>query len=487
MEGIKEHKKVKQPLMIITELNPLSIQKPVKSLVYAKGNLGKQVAPFHSFSQTQIRQVHENHSNDNLVFRRLCAQPPEPQYLSRHSNRIDPFFQSNILNPVTVKSQTSPKSYIQQFIGLYPAIVSILEKFLGKCSGYETGQPLKLTKAEKKRDLTKNEQENSIEIEIPPLELMTPEQFSGFANLDKKTNCKLQVIIEEADKSMNPVLERLVFGQLDALLENRIGVFLLVKVIEKSPSVLKAVEQWAFKHFSNLVINEFGSKLLQKVALQSPKFRKATLLKSLAQWNALSEHISFVFFIGSLMKIAEDKKEFTEIIFSIRSQFSSNISYRYNKRILVSFTRYCCDSDLEIVFHLLSSMFLFQEVQNDIYLALSFSILLARDNAKAKAWVLEQTPQKISKLLKIKHYRSLCELIMIDMHVSFKHKILCRLKNTLKEMIEPGQQLDDLSPSLIFAFWIVLKYFDLNHLLEDPYFCKLVVLQFEREFPGCRS
>lgn len=435
---------------------------------------------FHTFAPEQIRKVSNNHKNENLLFRRLLghrqytlrptSKPSNPQSLTSMTATVQTVRNSDYrhhpFNPLKLSDNLT-------------WIVDCLERVLGSCQNYELGEQLKLVKSEKKHLVLRSEAE---EVAIPPLSSMTPSSFLALITASKESSLKIQDLIAEVDESHLHLLESLVVPNLATLLHHRYGIYPLTKLIEKSSKVQRSVERWALENFESFVVNEFGSKMLQKLASLSQEFRKLTLQALFKNWATLSENISSVFYLGYVMKISEDKAEFSRVKDCVRQQIDHQQPLRYNKRILVSFTRYCANEDLDSVFELIKHRYLLQEVLNDVYFALCLSILLTRDHLPAKCWILEQSTPKLFKLLKIKHFRSLCETIMTDMPFDFQHKFLLSIKKFAVEFATDQVSLYELPPFFCFALWLVLKHLGVETLRQDAAFGCLVVLLFKREF-----
>lgn len=464
---------VKIPKELDVYVQPGTMVKPMK----LKGRRRNVAVTFHVFPVDQITQVNKNHREDNLLFRRLI----EPiKYSSRSTSNMNPMNSVAYSRLAPPNFQRSQEDISQFLTKSKPMIVELLESIIKGYSNYELGEQLKLIKTEKKI-LTKRSE--TLLVEIPPLNLMSPSQFLELVTSSKGISHQIQEEIALTGKEITPLLEALILPNLGLLLKHKLGIYPITKIIEKSQKIKDQVEKWALDNFKTLVVNEFGSKLLQKLSSLSVEFMAASLHILFKNWSSLSENISTVFYIGYVMKIAADKKEFTKVKECIKLQIDQSFSLRYNKRILVSFTRYCCEEDLSYVFDLLERNYLLQEVLNDVYFALCISILLTRGHKPTMIWVLEQSSSaKLYKLLKIKHFRSLCETIMIDMPGDFKKKFLFSFKKFLFESIADNLTLSELPPFLCFALWLTLKNLSNHHILEDSRFCQLVVHLFKREF-----
>lgn len=420
--------------------------------------------------------VNSNHSSENIRFRPLFSRA---KYITRHSSNTSNLPPGMFINSTSVTITQSIDSSLKRLAGKCAFVREVLEKILNSCQNYELGEQLKLVKSEKKYIVSRSDAEI---VEIPPLASVTPQQFLGLVTRNKESSLKVQDVLAEIDDSMVPLLESLILPNIAKLLHHRLGIYPLTKLIEKSTKIRVTVEKMAFENFKDLVVNEFGSKLLQKLASISDLFRVETLQVLFKNWSSLSENISSVFYLGYLMKIAPNKSEFTKVKDCILSQIDHQRPLRYNKRILVSFTRYCADGDLGFIFDLMKSRYLLQEVLNDVYFALCISILLTRNHQPTKTWILEQSTAKLYKLLKIRHFRSLCETVMLEMPEDFKFKFLLSIKRFVNESIQDQTSQEELAPPLCFALWLVLKHLGTESIREDSRFCAIVIRLFERQF-----
>lgn len=428
----------------------------------------------HSFPPEYISKVSNNHNNANLQFRRLLVHP---KYLTKPP--ISNYMTSTSVYTKSSKAFAAQNQDIifQQLREHLPQVVDNLARLLNSCQNYELGEQLKLVKNDKKHVVLRSETETT---ETLSLSSLTPQQFYCLVTTSKESSLRVQDLLAETLDPAMPLLESLVLPNLEALLHHRFGIYPLTKLIERSSKIQNAAEKWALQNFETLVVNEFGSKLLQKLASLSNNFRLETLQILFRNWSFLSENISTVFYLGYLMKISENKNEFTMVKDCILSQIDQFKSLRYNKRILVSFTRYCSDEDLDFIYNLIKSRYLLQETLNDVYFALCLSILLTRNHHPTKFWILEQSATKLYKLLKIRHFRSLCETIMSDMPGDFKLKFLLTMKKFLTESVSEQTTFHELPPYLCFALWLVTKHLDIDVLRQDSRFCGIVVRLFKR-------
>ena len=427
---------------------------------------------FHRFSFDQLIHVNINHKSENIQFRKLRSRKISTGVQLTSSYDYDQntgYHLSGVSgNHINIRR-------------IYQKIILMIENFLNSYHNYQLGCQLKLSKGEK---LYVGYQAGAKIVNIPPLESITVEGFLDLVTSSKESSLKVQGIIESASDSIIEYIVDLVIPNLDYLVFHKLGIYPLNSLIERSPIFENHVGKYALEIFNYLIVTEHGSKLLQKLAFNSNSFMQKSIKIFCKNWSFLSENISSVFYLGFVMKISSDKKDFSDIKYCIENQIDLNMPLRYNKRILVSFVRYCRIEDIEFVFRLLRKRYLLQEILNDIYFALCLSIILSRNYQPLENWLLEQDNSKLCKLLKIKHFRSLSETIVSDGTVDFKTKFLSMIKTFLKEFLTRESISQGVSSIIYFALWLVIKHLDLKILLQDTEMCRTLVFLYEVKILG---
>lgn len=160
----------------------------------------------------------------------------------------------------------------------------------------------------------------------------------------------LQRFIKKSEIIPPKILE-VVQKNLELLLFHKFGCYVVRDLLVRDREVRKAVLVTAEDHLVELLSDDYSCRVLQRLSKVDAVFRKKTFRRIISLWPTLVNQQSATFFLTiSLQLTANTSEEFQLLKRELFKDKNLILRSRFNKRILVSFVRFCTHEDLEFVY-----------------------------------------------------------------------------------------------------------------------------------------
>lgn len=167
---------------------------------------------------------------------------------------------------------------------------------------------------------------------------------SAYSSLILQRYIKKQEIIP-------PKILEVVQKHLELLLFHKFGCYVVRDLLVRDCEVRKAIVDMAEEHLVELLSDDYSCRVLQRLSKVDAVFRKKTFRRIINLWPTLVNQQSATFFLTiSLQLTANTSEEFQLLKKELFKDKNMIMRSRFNKRILVSFVRFCTPEDLEFVY-----------------------------------------------------------------------------------------------------------------------------------------
>jgi len=295
--------------------------------------------------------VDQNHSYANLRFNKVDLQEDAPEMrvnLDRNSDQV--YFRGERLESTNSEAGggaiSQPPATIYTIEELRNFLIEKLRFRLLRSRFFSINEIHKAKNIRVEPDLIAFSTQGVERITLSMAKMGTS-QFVTLCNSDKHTSRSIQNYIEASSSENMIHVFKLINSSIDKLIVNPLGNYVLQVAVKRSNLVASELEHYCSRNITRLCSDEYASRVMQTLTEVSSTFRYNVLFWASENLGLLLEALPAVFLLTAAMTVARHPEELACIRDKLLSSSARQyVSYRYFKRILMSFIDKCHFEDI---------------------------------------------------------------------------------------------------------------------------------------------
>lgn len=235
--------------------------------------------------------------------------------------------------------------------------------------------------------------------------LLNLEEFRDLSCKGKTQSLKFQEFVSACSESTLKKIKHRVVPDLQFILKNDYGNYLIQRIIKRDPSFSALLEAYFKKEFFDLAINEYSSRAMQSLLYQSDAFRLFVLKTLEKRIDLCYTHISVAFLLSVSIAQAKGLPEIEFYRNLILTKIESVLASKFMKRVAVSLLEKLRNSDLDIVFEKLNIGCNLEKYLSDKYYTYILLVFVQNCHSRTMTSLVGLIQYKLFDLLQTKYFK----------------------------------------------------------------------------------
>lgn len=236
---------------------------------------------------------------------------------------------------------------------------------------------------------------------------LTLEEFRDISCKGKDQSLRFQDFVSTcSDSTLNNIIQRVV-PDLNFILKNDYGNYLIQRIINRDPSFSTQLETYFKRDFFELAVNEFSSRAMQSLLYKSDSFRRFVMQTLEQRIDLCYSHISAAFLLSVSIGQAKNCAEFDYFRKLILAEIEEIVEAKFMKRVAVSLLERLDKEDLDVVFDRLNLGCNLEKHLSDKYYTYILLVFAENCHSRTMTSLVGLVQYKLSDLLQTKYFKFL--------------------------------------------------------------------------------
>jgi len=230
-------------------------------------------------------------------------------------------------------------------------------------------------------------------------------EFRDISCKGKTQSLKFQDFVTSCSDSTLKLIKQRVIPDLEFILKNDYGNYLIQRIIKRDPSFSALLETFFKREFISLAVNEFSSRAMQSLLYQSESFRRFVLETLENRIDLCYSHISAAFLLSVSIAQATHRSEIEFYRNLVLNNIEKVLASKFMKRVAVSLLEKLDHQDLDLVFERLNIGCNLEKYLSDKYYTYILLVFVEKCHSKTMNSLVGLVRYSLSNILKTKYFK----------------------------------------------------------------------------------